>query len=143
MIYDGIPISEWLSKARERAGLTKAELARLSGVSKSAISNYENGRRTNMSADVMISLAKVLAGKDADLVGGMDQLVLENYLAGNDVSEFISRIRRLRGEDQSLRSQLNNAFDKLNDLGQNEAVKRVSELTEIPRYTEGGEDHGQ
>ena len=32
------------------------------------------------------------------------------------------------------RIRLLSAFDKLNPSGQTEAVKRVSELTEIPRY---------
>ena len=32
------------------------------------------------------------------------------------------------------------AYDKLNGLGQAEAVKRVEELTEIPRYTRSGEE---
>ena len=32
------------------------------------------------------------------------------------------------------------AYDKLNGLGQAEAVKRVEELTEIPRYMRSGEE---
>ena len=38
------------------------------------------------------------------------------------------------------KQDLLNAFEKLNSKGQIESVKRVQELTEIPRYTEPDKD---
>ena len=35
--------------------------------------------------------------------------------------------------------ELQPAYEKLNDIGQKEAIKRIEELTEIPRYTKADE----
>lgn len=53
-------IAESLKQARKRKGLTQDELAYRSGVSQSAISDIESGKRTNPTADTLGCLAAAL-----------------------------------------------------------------------------------
>lgn len=64
------------------------------------------------------------------------------WLMGYDVekeliSEKLSKYEQLSKEEQTLLSNFNN----LNDIGKKEAIKRVSELTEINKYIDSKENN--
>jgi transcriptional regulator with XRE-family HTH domain len=50
-------IGEWLKQKREQAGLSKAELAKLSGHHKSFVGRYEAGQRLDIIQFTKIALA--------------------------------------------------------------------------------------
>ena len=92
------------------------DVARATGLSDSTIRSIISRKTKNVSLDVAFKMHK-----------------------GLEVS-----LERLNGEEMKNTSKSNNLskrenilienFNKLNDLGKNEANKRVAELTEIPRY---------
>ena len=67
-----------LKKARKAAGLSQVELAKITGLSKSAICNYESGKRTNPSIPVIKALAAALNTDWRKLAG----LPVEEILRG-------------------------------------------------------------
>jgi transcriptional regulator with XRE-family HTH domain len=54
--------------ARDAAGLTQVELARLSGVAQGVISDLETGRNTNPTWDVLSKIAQVLGVRPEQLI---------------------------------------------------------------------------
>ena len=122
--------SEKLRKAREQAGLSQAELARRSGLSRAAISRYESGERSIVSYDTFHALAQAL---------GVDTIELYE----DDVQIYETKEEANKAEALSKKeNKLIDSFRRLNATGQTEAVNRVEEMTHVPKYTEGGEDHG-
>lgn len=93
--------------------ISQSELARRVSMAKSAISRYFNKTREfplNRASEFAIAL-----GVDTDFLLGINK---------NECKQLN------RNEEMLL-----NKYSKLNDLGQKEAIKRVSELTEIDKYT--------
>lgn len=146
-------IGECIRIARKNAGLTQAQLAQKSGVAAISIHQYESGKRqpqleqlirissalnldlleiTGIESDMSkykISLINTKNGEPA-IPGKKNYSIRDvyNLLSNDEKAEFWSRLLK------PLHAQLNEAFDQLNDTGQREAVKRVKELAEIPRY---------
>lgn len=93
--------------------ISQSELARRVGMAKSAISRYFNKTREfplNRADEFAIAL-----GIDTSFLLGVDKK---------------GGIKLNKNEEKLLDN-----YNKLNDLGQKEAIKRVSELTEIDKYT--------
>lgn len=134
-------VGENIRKYRIQRGLTQKQLGKLCGMADSAIRRYENNG-ANPKRETLVKIAKALGvfdhQLDPDMIMGFD--TPEEYEAyrksilDSIVKSGVSHI------EQSLKNQykedMNQAFDKLNQKGQMEAVKRVEELTEIKKYTE-------
>lgn len=140
-------LAENLKTLRKYRGMTQKELSEVSGVSCSSIINYENSRRTNPPVSVLTSLASAL-GVGIDVLGSdlidirnetlyvyniphLDEFYARMSLADNidDWETFIQD----SGEKDIL-NEIARHIKVLNKDGAAEAVKRVAELTEIPRY---------
>lgn len=131
-------------KAQRKArGLTQADLASLIGVHEITIRRYEKAERT-IDLSVWIKIFKCF---------NMDEETARNryfyfWQMGDAEADSLHKwqetFNREDGEFErnSLKEALNAAFDQLNHTGQTEAVNRVEEMTHVPKYTEGGEDHG-
>lgn len=121
---------ETIKRAREKKGMTQEELARALNTTKSAISRYEKDKRQPRSS---------VAEKIAEILN----LELVEVYFGCTSAEFQDRIKK---EEQDyweemdsiylpgLTKDLVSAFSLLNEEGQQKAVERVEELTEIPKY---------
>ncbi len=94
-------------------GMSFQDVANITGMSKSTLQRYETGGIRNIPLDKLETLAKALQ-------------VTPAYLMGWEENESL----QLNHKEQ----QLLKDYHSLNDLGKNEAEKRVHELTEIPRY---------
>lgn len=114
-------IKDIIRKKREELNLTYEQLGDLVGVGKSTVRKWETGMIENMRRDNIVSLAKVLNISPAVIMGWEDTEEIKN-LNNNGLSK----------KEMILLS----SFNKLNDLGKNEAIKRVEELTEINKYIE-------
>ena len=154
-------INEYIKSHRLAAGLSQKELGELVGVSQQAIAQYEKGQNSPRT-DTIKKIAKALNLSfteflDDDYFDLTDkpQSVEEEFLKKKfqdilclDISEeekekllqeHITNSEILSGihENNVYGAQkflLNHHFEKLNSTGQQEAVKRVEELTEIPKY---------
>lgn len=138
--------AERLKAAREQAGITKAELARRSGLSKSAITQYESGNRQNISMYTASQIANALGIDVKCLIDNFedepthdvdkDDVLLKEAI--NIVSESIPANEPILATEFAKRLQ--SVFFELNALGQKEAIARIEEMTHITRFTEKDAD---
>ena len=137
-------VGQRIKIARKNQGLTQKELAERAGTATGTIQQYELGKRQPR-ADQLRAIASALG-------------VTVDYLLGTYTKEQGKRVptdnpndrypyllnKKLEGtiapeeaEELAALERLNKIaghFDKLTEEGQEEAVKRVGELTEIPHY---------
>ncbi|MFR7993377.1 MAG: helix-turn-helix domain-containing protein [Clostridium sp.] len=101
---------------RKELGLTLKDVSNMVGVASSTIQRYEKGTISQLKLPVLESIAKAI---------NVNPLWLINKNAPIELQE-----NTLINEENILLSN----FNKLNKEGKNEAIKRVSELTEINKY---------
>ncbi len=106
-----------IQNARKKANLSQKELGEKLGVSASMIGQYENDLRKPKTE----TLAKI-----ADALG------INPWELRNDHMFYFEDFAPLKLN--STIDQIVNSLAKLNDEGQQKAVERVDELTEIPKY---------
>lgn len=106
-------ISKRIKSRREELGMSVEDLAKKINKNKATVYRYENGDIGKMPYDILKPLSDALN-------------VSISYLLGSD-----SETQSLSKSEKKLLS----FYNKLNSIGQNEACKRVSELTEIDKYT--------
>ena len=119
---------ERIKTARKYANLTQKQLAEKLGLATGTIQQYELGKRQPR-LEVYDRMSDVL---NVDFNWLMNGQTLEEY--EQEMKDYVAR----RYEEANIwkegKDRINAAFDSLNTSGQQEAVKRVEELTEIPRY---------
>ena len=127
----GINENKMSSAYKRRSGLSSADVLKIAdylGVSPYELEGWTNDEQaTDLSTDEAI---QVIGNEDAEALLRLAAYD-EKYRKGQ---------RSADKSDSSRRGRLAAAYDKLNDLGQTEAVKRVEELSEIPRYTVSEEE---
>lgn len=101
---------ERIKAARNNAGIKQSELAAKLGVAVITIGQYERGKRQPR-IEQLFAIADALNIPVEDLLG----IAPENRIVSSS-------------------DKLLYFFDKLNTDGQQKAVERVEELTQIPRY---------
>lgn len=132
-------IGERIKHARQIEGMSQETLARAIGSTKSTISKYELGHR-EPSLDTIQRIADALRIEFFDLVVPTgDQASVDGLLT--EVEDAKKRGLRVVWKNDNLyltapskEQKILLAFDKLNAKGREVAVKRVEELTEIPKY---------
>ena len=99
--------SEWLLEQMENQNLTQADLAKASGLTRTAISDYINQKRTNPEPHALIALAKALHVSPLNIfrVAGLlpDDHLSENDRFLNDWREILSGLTK---RDQELLKQM-------------------------------------
>lgn len=152
-------LGERIQKYRKDAGLTQRELSERIGKTFSSVQKYELGL-TEPPMSVIEKIAIALKIPVAQLVGWEEvtQQRQESGISIEDIAlefdippeilyqwekspelvnpEFISKYQQVFQMLEQIKNKnaLIAAFDSLNKTGQQEAVKRIEELTEIPRY---------
>lgn len=129
-------IGELIKQARKTAGLTQTELGEKIGTSGVTIMRYEKGQRQPRIEQIQ---------KIADALG----ITMRQLMELDDDQEYIHKEMRWtmtkedieRQTEAALQSMADNpyqlifaALNELNTAGQQKAVERVEELTEIPKY---------
>ena len=133
-----------LAKTRKEKKLTQKELATRSGISLSSLKRYETGERYP-NIEQLQSISQALEVSIDDLLGTYqkpkgERIPTDNpddrypYLLNKELhgelapeeAEELKQLKRL--------NKIAGHLDKLTECGQEEAVKRVAELTEIPKY---------
>lgn len=106
--------------ARKSKKLTKAEMARQLKLPYSTYDSYEKGLRTP-SSDVMFKIMNVFPEIE----------LADFYKVGSVENKLISFLFNRAKEGEPILI----LFEKLNQLGKEEAFKRISELTRLPEYS--------
>lgn len=142
--------AENLKALRKYSNLTQKELAARAGISYSSIINYENRRREPplsvleklahaLRTDVELLTASAVYVKDGVLIGEKTNekgevtsswVVSDSDCADSAIIEHVWDVTK-----RTAVLKIGKAIDQLNEVGIDEAVKRVWELTEIPKYT--------
>lgn len=132
--------SERLKEARKRAGISQVELSRSVDLSKSTICNYEAGKRERPSIPIVKAIAEVLNVPWWELAGlPVEEIDGQKHVRRLDYEEkMLANYEKFHGHEAQRREALLSHYDRLNDDGQEKAVERVQELTEIPRYRKNG-----
>lgn len=99
--------------------LSYQDLANKTGLSKSTLQRYETGSIRNIPLDKLEILANALE-------------VSPMWIIGYDIPIEKTNSTNINLDDKT--TLLLNSFNKLNDEGKNEAIKRVDELTELSKY---------
>ena len=121
-------IGQRIKEARKSAGLTQRELAEKAGTATGTIQQYELGKRQPR-IEKFQAIADVL---NVDV-----NWLMNGYTLAQRDQAFRDFVKKRFSEVEVWKTRLDEIgqdLGKLNDEGQVEAVKRVKELTEIPRY---------
>lgn len=102
-----------IKQLREAFNMTQEELGEKIGVKKAAVAKYESGTVENIKQNTLMKMAKVFGVSPAFIMAWSD----------NPQEPSLKELQLLR------------MFGKLNNMGQNEALKRVGELSCISVYT--------
>lgn len=104
-------LGETIKKYRKRKGLNQTELANLIGLDRSAISNFENGKR-EPTYSMILKLAEVLNVDLIEFLNTNNYKKLEQFMKLNVYSNLIEK-----DWDKSLRKDINEMLDNLNNDG--------------------------
>lgn len=116
-----------IRKRRKELNISQEQLAEKLGYSsKAAISRIENGHNA-FPMDRLPEFAEVLSIDPFELLG--------YDLPSRAFMDTVEK--QIIESDRKLQSELLDSYNKLNTAGRKEANKRVAEMTEIPKYTEG------
>ena len=149
-------IGNRISSRRKELNFTLQETADMVGVASSTIQRYEKGLITKLKLPVIESIAKALnvnpvwlIKKDAKKETGIIDSEFLNKINSEKTKNTLTLTFKnteeflygKKGKDYVIkRNSLIEYFDKLNSTGQDEALKRVSELTEINKYVSNTTD---
>ena len=123
---------EKIKNLRIEKGLTQKELGELCGMADSAIRRYENGR-ANPKLQTLQKIAAALNVPVEELYS--DSTIELNNLTSKTL-EWMQHKENCIKKNQFYEEELLSKYSELNNIGKKEAIKRVSELTEIKKYTE-------
>lgn len=125
---------EKIKSARLAKRISQKKLGDMIGTSQQMIAQYEKGTRNPK----IQTLQKIADALDVRLFTLLDNDTYEIKIGTDMVyNPFTGEPELTETEyiDLTDRAKLIDYYDNLNDLGKQEALKRVSELAEIKRYT--------
>ena len=108
---------EIINKLKKEKGLTNSQIAKKAGITVSTLDKITAGINTNPKLDTLQAICRVLGCR-------LD-----------DFDDNKSHTPKREADYNELK--LLEEYNKLNDIGRAEAVKRVSELAQIPKYQSG------
>ena len=133
-------LGEQIKEIRIKKKFTQREIADKLGVSQPSYAQYENGKR-NPKLETLQKIAIALDVPIWELLGLSKQeaILLHGNDDRNNTGYNINDLSVLIQKDvihTSNFTKLQTVFNRLNMTGQQEAIKRVEELTEIKKYTD-------
>ena len=115
--------AERIKEALDISGMKQADLIRLTGINKGALSSYISGRYTPKQNNIYL-IARALNVNEAWLMG------LDVPMSRS--SEALDTPVQLRQDEVKLLG----LYNELNELGQNKVIEDTEDLTHLPKYTE-------
>lgn len=114
-----------IKEIRTKKGMTQKQVADLCGMADSAIRKYESGKQTPK-LDTLQKIANALDCDFWELCGAINTIPLQKM---NELQDGIDSLHF----DTNF-PIVKKYFERLNASGQEVALERIKELTEIPRY---------
>lgn len=102
--------------ARKNLKMTRSELGKKVGLHESTVKRYEDGQIKSLDIEKMKEFAQALNLDTTELLGWSNKSNSKENNKNNSHTVLLGD------------------FDLLNDLGKREALKRVKELTFVPKY---------
>lgn len=129
---------ERIKAARKAAKMTQADLAKKLGIPFQSISQWERDLR-NPKSETIQRIAKALGCTPWELVPPPHQSSPESRrqveeLMGKEPGYLDAPIPTEQEETEKLVQRVRDLFTKMNQDGQEEAVRRVKELSRLPEY---------
>lgn len=124
-------INERVKEVRKQLNLSQEEFGKSIGLSKSGISNIENGTRNVNSKHVKL-ISMVFNIDEQWLLTGIKENIsadFEEHLS-NEV-KTLELVQKHFGKNSI---ELLQQFDKLNSKGKEKAIRDIADMTEIPKY---------
>lgn len=128
-------LAQCVESIMKSKGITRYKLAKELGVHQTTIKNWFE--KNTLTWGTLEKISKILDMPMAELI--FQILILEK---GIEVEEGVEYRYNLMGSSEEVIEKVSNDYEKLienynklNTLGKGEAIKRVEELTEIPKYT--------
>ena len=119
---------EIIRTTRKEQGLSQIELAQKAGIAVNSVRLYESGKREPKIG----SLRRIAQALGVDVYALADFDTASQLLEGS----LNAKLERLSPKEQALIV----AFDQLNEAGQDVAIERVNELTELEKYKNAPSD---
>lgn len=126
-----------MQKIAQERKISLKELSRRAGIPYTTIYNMVKRDSSRVSPENLQKLADALGVEIGKLYGYVRYDEVPKGCDPKRKKIFIRRrVRHTQNIDiQSQREELESAFDKLNNVGREEAVKRIQELTRLSRYS--------
>jgi len=118
-------INDKIKSRRAELQITLDEVARHVGTTRQTIQKYESGVIMNIPSDKIERLAEALKTTPAYLMGWEEKQKKDRPLTVSTTTE---------------KDRLLNAFEKLNERGRDEAIKRVEEMAAVGYYLQQGNE---
>lgn len=123
---------------RKRAGLTQNQLADLVGISMMSIRRYENDNRI-VTIGILQKIANALNIQVSDLIPPARAVSPDATTADTEnclglPTGTLNNAPKAEEIEAQNKNDILDAMDMLNIPGQQEAVKRVKEMSDIPQY---------
>lgn len=129
-------IGNRLKKTIKEHHLTIKQLAEITNIPVNTLYSIVKRDSVHVRAETVQILADALSVSPSYLIGYDDQVIRPDQYSPDELRKIQSSAWSLYQTSNSsfLKHRLLLSFSSLNDEGQEKAVERVQELTEIPRY---------
>lgn len=114
--------------------LTQEDMARMLNTTKQVISRYETNQRTPKITVAVEYSKRLNIPLDYLIDDSIDQIEY-TIINRTEDNKFEKKHTSFKFDADPYKSQLDDCYNMLNNYGKREACRRISELTEIPRYT--------
>ena len=134
-------IGEKIKECRKNAGLSQKSLGAKLNISQQQIAQYESGKRIPK----INTIGKIAEALNIPFSDFIDDVNYHLLLGNDEKKQSIYVNTEIEDEKHSLTysegiwihdKNMLHEFHKLNSTGKAEAIRRVEELTYIPKYTE-------
>ena len=126
-------IADRIKEALEIRNMKQVDLVEKTKIGKSSISTYISGAYEPKQKNIY-KIAKALNVNEAWLMGY--DVPMERVDMDEDLKCYKERMLQFANSHNKnfFENKLLNSFNKLNDDGKKEAIKRIDELSELPKY---------
>lgn len=131
-----------IKECRIKKGLTQKQLGSLCDMTQQQIAQYENGKLIPKE-ETINKIANALESEELRRIGALRGVfnnqktynITFNYDSNEFYNKFFNGLSGLSPDGASYEQAILKSFRQLNKTGKQEAIKRVDELTELPKYT--------